>query len=157
MEKIELKDFDIVKFINTNPLIKLSENSNNKLIEKIKNNFSDVQQHLFLTSFYSYVNYDYKKDYVIDLDEIWVWLGFQQKYNAKLLLEKQFIENIDYKLLDIIKNESKKGSGGHNIKKYMMTVKTFKSFCLKASTKKADEIHEYFIKLEEMIYETINE
>lgn len=157
MEKIELKDFDIVKFINTNHLIKLSENSNNKLIDKIKNNFSDIQQHLFLTSFYSYVNYDYKKDYVIDLDEIWDWLGFQQKYNAKLLLEKQFIENIDYKLLDAIKSEPKKGSGGHNIKKYMMTVKTFKSFCLKASTKKADEIHEYFIKLEEIIYETIND
>jgi hypothetical protein len=39
----------------------------------------------------------------------------------------------------------------------MMTVKTFKSLCLKASTKKADEIHEYYMKLEEMLQELIEE
>jgi MSV199 domain len=39
----------------------------------------------------------------------------------------------------------------------MITVHTFKKFCLKAGTKKADDIHEYFIKLEELLQETINE
>jgi hypothetical protein len=39
----------------------------------------------------------------------------------------------------------------------MLTVKTFKSMCLKAGTKKADEIHEYFIKLEEILQEIIQE
>jgi hypothetical protein len=39
----------------------------------------------------------------------------------------------------------------------MLTVNTFKKFCLKANTKKADEIHDYYIKLEELLQETINE
>jgi hypothetical protein len=39
----------------------------------------------------------------------------------------------------------------------MLNVKTFKSLCLKAGTKKADEIHEYYMKMEDMIQESINE
>ena len=38
-----------------------------------------------------------------------------------------------------------------------MNVKTFKKFCLKAGTKKADEIHDYFIKLEESLHEVLEE
>ncbi len=48
-----------------------------------------------------------------------------------------------------------KGSGGHYIQKYYLNVKTFKSLCLKAQTKKADEIHEYYLKMEELIQEFI--
>ena len=47
--------------------------------------------------------------------------------------------------------------GGHNKETFLLNVDTFKKFCLKADTKKADEIHDYFIKLEEIIQETINE
>jgi len=39
----------------------------------------------------------------------------------------------------------------------MLNIKTFKLFCLKAGTKKADEIHDYFIKLEEILQQTIGE
>jgi len=36
--------------------------------------------------------------------------------------------------------------GGHNKETFMLNIDTFKKFCLKAGTKKADEIHEYYIK-----------
>jgi hypothetical protein len=39
----------------------------------------------------------------------------------------------------------------------MLTINTFKKFCLKAGTKKADEVHDYYIKLEELLQETMNE
>jgi hypothetical protein len=39
----------------------------------------------------------------------------------------------------------------------MLTINTFKRFCLKADTKKADQIHEYYIKLEETLHEIVNE
>ena len=39
----------------------------------------------------------------------------------------------------------------------MLTINTFKKFCMKANTKNADEIHEYYIKLEELLQETVNE
>lgn len=39
----------------------------------------------------------------------------------------------------------------------MLNVKTFKSMCLKADTKKADEIHEYYLKMETIIQDVISE
>ena len=47
--------------------------------------------------------------------------------------------------------------GGHNKETFMLNIKTFKKYCLKAGTKKADEIHEYYIKLEETLQEVIQE
>ena len=38
-----------------------------------------------------------------------------------------------------------------------MSIKTFKKMCLKANTSKANEIHEYFIKLEELLHEVLEE
>lgn len=35
----------------------------------------------------------------------------------------------------------------------MLKVNTFKKFCLKAGTKKADEIHDYYLKLEETLHD----
>ena len=39
----------------------------------------------------------------------------------------------------------------------MLTVRTFKSFCLKAATTKAHQIHEYYVNLEEFLHEVIEE
>jgi hypothetical protein len=43
--------------------------------------------------------------------------------------------------------------GGHNKEIIMLNIARFKKFCLKAGTKKADENHEYYIKLEETLHE----
>ena len=39
----------------------------------------------------------------------------------------------------------------------MLNIDTFKKFCLKAGTKKADEVHEYYIQLEETLHQIIQE
>ena len=39
----------------------------------------------------------------------------------------------------------------------MLNINTFKKLCLKAKTKKADQIHEYYIKLEETLHEILEE
>ena len=93
-----MTDLNIVELIEKNPITKLSNNYNNKLLNKIKENFNEEQQKLFVSSFYCYLNYDKNNDFVVDLDNIWKWLGFQQKYHAKYLLEKQFTINNDYKI-----------------------------------------------------------
>lgn len=53
--------------------------------------------------------------------------------------------------------EKKDTRGGHNKEIVMLNINTFKKFCLKAGTKKADEIHNYFIKLEEILQEIMKE
>ena len=151
-----MTSFNIVDLITNNPITKLSETHNNNLLNKVKNTFNESEQQLFIASFYSYLNYHKTDDYIVDLDNIWQWLGFSQKIKAKELLEKNFILNKDYKKPLYLEVKQKK-NGGHNIQKYYLNVKTFKSLCLKAGTKKADEIHEYYIKLEELIQEVLEE
>ena len=90
------EQIDIVSLIENNPVTKLSKDYNVKLLVKIKESFSDFEQQLFLSSFYCYLNCDPLNDFVIDLDNIWKWLGFSQKVNAKMLLEKQFVIDKNY-------------------------------------------------------------
>jgi len=148
---------DIVNLIETNPITKLNGNYQSKLIEKVKTHFTDYEQQMFVASFYCYLNYN-KSEFVIDLDNIWGWVGFGQKVNAKRLLEKHFIINKDYKLsLCQPAGQSTHIKGGHNKETFMLTIETFKKYCMKAGTTKADEIHDYFIKLEEILQEIMKE
>ena len=47
---------NIVELIENNPLTKLSNTYQNKLLIKIKNNFTDEEQQMFLASFYCYLH-----------------------------------------------------------------------------------------------------
>jgi hypothetical protein len=245
------KELNIIDLIEKNPISKLSSTYNGKLLNKIKENFTGFEQQLFVSSFFCYLNYDKNIDFVIDLDDIWRWLGFKQKINAKMLLEKYFKIDIDYKnlssidsampsskkifsdnycdkpafpegktvleqndkqilvnsnnILDNINDkyveklafvatkasllEEKESNniinqelivekniynnyceetalvatkaslqhGGQNKQTIMLNIKCFKSLCLKAQTKKASEIHEYYIKMEEILQEIVEE
>lgn len=153
-----MDSLNIVDLIEHNPITRLSDTYNNKLLLEIKRNFTNEQQQLFITSFYCYLNYDEITDYVIDLDNIWQWLGYNKKYNAKCTLEKNFKLNIDYKItVSAGAGAKNKGSGGHNKETIMLNINTFKLLCLKADTKKSNEIHKYFIDLEKILHKIISE
>ena len=49
------------------------------------------------------------------------------------------------------------GGAGLNKETILLNIKTFKKLCLKSNTKKADEIHDYFIHLEQMLQEILME
>jgi len=149
---------NLVDLIENNPVTKLSKAYNGRLLSRIKATFTDSEQQLFVAGFYCSLNYNKRTDFIIDLDNVWKWLDFQQKSNAKYLLEKHYTINTDYKVFAPEASVAKKASrGGHNKEIIMMNVDTFKRFCLKAGTKKADEIHKYYIKLEETLHEVIQE
>ena len=150
------QELNIVELIEKNPITRLSHEYNGRLLTKIQESFTGFEQQLFVSSFYCYLNYDKNLDFVVDLDNVWKWLGFQQKVNATTLLEKHFKNDIDYKNLDS-SQEIIKSHGGHNKQIIMLTVRCFKSLCLKAQTKKASEIHEYYMKMEEVLHQIVEE
>ena len=144
-----MQELNIVELIEKNPITKLSNTYNNKLLNKIKEKFTGFEQQLFISSFYCYLNYDKNIDFVVDLDDIWKWLGFKQKINAKMLLEKHFSLDIDYKNLApgasvnnninvafVTTKASPEKHGGQNKQTILLTIKCFKSLCLKSQTKK---------------------
>jgi hypothetical protein len=202
--------FNIVDLIEKDTSIRLVRTYQTALITKIQNNFNPEEQQLFVASFYCYLKYDSKKDFVIDFNDVWKWCGFSRKEEGKRLLKKHFVEGVDYKVeifappiggKPISEDEEKEKSaqseesigfpaiggkpisedeykektaqseesigfppiggkpnvGGRPKEKIVLTVNTFKKFCMKAGTKKADEVHEYYIKLEELLQETLKE
>ena len=150
-----MTSINIVELIENNPITKLSGVYNNKLLTRIKERFTETQQQLFVASFYCYLNYQ-KNDFVIDLDNIWEWLGFSRKSNAKTVLLKNFVIGNDY-TSSLPQLRQDKTHGGSNKEKIMLNIKTFKLFCLKAGTQKADQIHEYYINLEETLQDVIQD
>jgi len=128
---------DIVNLIESNPITKLNGNYQSKLVEKVQNTFNNYEQQMFLASFYCYLKHDNKNDFVIDLDNMWKWLGFGQKVKAKVLLEKNFVLNKDYTiLLSQPGKQDDKIHGGHNKEIFM---------------------HDYYIKLETVLQEVLVE
>lgn len=177
-----MTDLNIVDLIEKNPISKLSSAYNNKLLNKIQETFTGFEQQLFVSSFYCYLNYDKNVDFVVDIDDVWKWLGFNTKQNALRVLEKNFHTDLDYKssnevlIADInkemtvfseekseLKNtfnskdttKKEEKHGGQNRQIIMLTIKCFKSLCLKAQTKKASEIHEYYMKMEEVLHQIV--
>ena len=163
---------NIVELIEKNPITKLSQTYNNFLLEKIQENFSTFEQQLFVSSFYCYLNYDKNTDFVIDLDDVWKWLGFTQKAHVKPMIESNFKLNVDYTIsipeFKKTKTDQQSGgsdeeqpsestvpakpkNGGQNKQTIKLTIRCFKLLCLKAQTKKAGEIHDYYLRLEEII------
>jgi hypothetical protein len=94
------------------------------------------------------LKYDKVNDFVIDLDNIWKYIGFRNKANAKRLLRNSFIIEKDYKILLLNIQEKEK---------IMLNIQTFKKLCVKSFIKRGDEIYDYFSKLEEVFYEILLE
>jgi phage anti-repressor protein len=127
-----------------------------RLFTLIKEELNTEEQQQFVNNFVIYLEYGYDDtSFIIDFDDIWKWVGFSRKDNAKTLLIKKFIENKDF----ILSNRSPAIAGDpirnqNRIKEtILLTVNTFKKFCMKASTDRADEICNYYIKMEKIMFQ----
>jgi hypothetical protein len=139
--------------------INIFENAN--LINLIKNSFNDDDNKLFTLSFKLYSSTkDNPDDFLINFDDIYKWIGFSRKSDAKKLLINNFTINKDYKIDKLIAAAiaaAIKSKGGENKEYICLTINCFKKFCMKASTKQADKIYDYYIKMEEIIFKYIQE
>ncbi|MDD4938243.1 MAG: hypothetical protein PHX34_04505 [Candidatus Shapirobacteria bacterium] len=155
--------------------------SEKKILALLKKNLTPEELEMYIESFSWHFKYNANKDFVVDLDMYWKKLGYASKQKAIVLIEKSFIENIDYSrecsdkgLIEqsttrLIENGVSQGNsciqqdkrvshvnhGGQNIKKFFLTVNGFKNFCMLASTKEAKTIRTYYIKIENIIHEFI--
>lgn len=149
------KSFNIVYYIESDSdsiksLIDLKLDS--ILYETINEELTYHEKKIYWTHYYCSYLYNDDTDYVIDLDDIWKWLGYSQKKRAKDLLENYFTYNENYK----ISYENKtKGRGGHNKEKIMMNLTTFKKFCMRAKTTKGEQMRNYYDKIQRIVFKTL--
>jgi phage anti-repressor protein len=122
-------------------------------LNKVKETFTDEEQRFFITNFHCYFHCK-PSEFKVDLDNVWRFIGFSQKVTAKRILEKHFIINEDYKISYYV--EKTKGKGGYNKETILMTLSTFKTLCIFSETERGKTIRRFFIKMEELLYETIN-
>lgn len=134
----------------------------NTIFHQIKEKFGHdyVKQDIFKQSFEFFLKYKGNKGFVIDFDDIYEWVGFTRKDNAKRKLDTSLRKDVDYCLPlrsegQVMEREHQ--HGGHNIEKIMMTLRGFKKFCIKAATEKSEQIKEYFIDIEEIVHEQLEE
>jgi hypothetical protein len=139
---------NIITLINNDTTTKFSANYKSKLASKIKNKFVGEREQLFVKDFYPYLNY---KTEFIELNKIWKWLGhvnIDECINDFKTFHYYFKEKSDYK----IDKENKENNG--NI---LLTINSFKTFCLLSNSLKSIELYDYYIQLENLFNETIAE
>ena len=95
-----------------------------------------------------------KNDFIVDFDEVYKFIGFSRVDHAKRLLIKEFEEKIDYIIISPPKGENVLG---RNKEKIMLNIKCFKKYCLAASTKQSKILYDYYISMEEVIMEYMEE
>lgn len=147
-----MNNLDIVELIEKNPITRLSKNYQNVLLNKIKENFNEEEQRLFVTNFYCYLNHK-DDEFIIDLNKVWKWIGFSRIDPAKRVLEKNFSIDKEYKIA-LHRLVERKNEGGHNKENILMTIDTFKRLCMISNTYKAKSIRNYYIKMEKLVNET---
>ena len=92
--------------------------NDDKLIRLIKEEFNENDNQLFQMSFQLYnSSYNKPNEYIIDLDEIYKWIGFNRKDNAKKLLVANFKETDDYKMNKEVSRRAAGNLGGRPIEK----------------------------------------
>ena len=131
-----------------------------KLISKLEEHFTEEEQKLYVSNLFLYLNYHPVDDFVVNLENVWKFIGFSNKANGKRLLKQHFTENKDYKIA-LLRLEKQVHNGCKAVirtddgkfatETIMLNINTFKKLCLKSNTDNADKIHDYYIKLE-MVY-----
>ena len=96
----------------------------------------------FIDDFFSL--YDSKttdNDFVIDLDNVIKWLKTQKKHIKKTLMETYTLD-LDYKI------KLRPSTGGRPSEQVSLTPSCFKRLCMLSRTKKAEDVRNYFIEIE---------
>jgi hypothetical protein len=149
---------DIKTLINTSTLDIYDKN---RFINKLQEHFSEEEQSLYVCHLFLYLNYHPTADYIVNLENVWKFIGFANKENAKRTIKNNFVEGEDYKKLLVRTDEQlqillvpkdeqriKDTRGGHNQEIILLNVDTFKNLCMIAKTENGKKIRRYYVKLE---------
>lgn len=80
------------------PIRRFPDHTSSHIVYLLLLKFNAINYIVLNVVLFAFDYYNQTTDFVIDLDNIWKWLGFQQNVKAKILLEKHFVSDKDYKI-----------------------------------------------------------
>lgn len=105
----------------------------------------------FIDDFFEIFNDDievYNNSFIVNSDTLMKWLEINRKDIFIETIEKSYNIDEDY----IIEYPNKNTRGGINKKIYYLTTRAAKKYCLMTKSKKGNEIRNYFLDIEEILY-----
>jgi phage anti-repressor protein len=124
-----------------------------ELSNLLQQEFTNEDQKQFVMNFQLYLIYGNDPTrFVVDLDNVWEWLGFARKDVAKKVLIKNFEENIDYVVHNLFHKNVEQSFGGHNKETILMSVNTFKGLTMISNTEKGKQVRLYYSKMESIFF-----
>jgi phage anti-repressor protein len=145
---------DFAQLIRSSECGGLTLDFKSKLVDHIREEFTDEEQKWFIANFYVYLQYHPTNDFPIKLENVWDMIGFSTKANAKRTLKNNFTEGDDYKIIFIPTDEKSVGRPEEEI---LLNIDTFKNLCMITKTEKSKKIRKYYIKLEGLFNTLVKE
>ena len=150
----------------------------NSFIELLQREFTKDEEKLFIIHFICFNAYN-DTDFVVNLNSNFKWLGYTRIDDAKRILVKYFEENKDFIIqYNDLKKDTKKSEEPNqedtkeiseepskpkkerklkNSETIFLTYDCFLLLCLKTKTDQADKILMYYIKLEKVLFQYLND
>jgi phage anti-repressor protein len=123
----------------------------NELMCLLRSSFTSDEEQMFVQHFQLYLAYGQDETkFIVDMDDVWKWMGFSQKVTAAKHLTKRFVVGIDFTVSKLMSTGK---HGGHNKELIMMNVDTFKQMCMVANTEKGKLTRKYYLKMEKVFLE----
>lgn len=138
----------------------MSTQTSSELMDMLCKELATDHQKLFLQSFHWYLHHDADRDFVVDFENVFEWLGFKQKSHAMrrlstVLTQDEYTTTSTQGRVDHCDGTSSNAVGRPRTT-VLMTVNGFKKFCLRAATKEAERIREYYIIMEKVMMDFTN-
>lgn len=129
-----------------------------QFVTLVRTELTDDDAQQFIINFQLYLTHgNDKTKFVVDLDDVWPWLGLSRKDVAKYILTKHFEEKTDFMVIKILQNLPVRPFGGQNKEQILMNVETFKGMCMLANTEKGKKVRRYYSKVETLFFKYIEE
>ncbi|PNG99378.1 hypothetical protein TSOC_014845, partial [Tetrabaena socialis] len=129
---------------------RLTNTVSSELLALLRSELTGEEQQLFISCFASYLQYDSRKDFVVNLDDVYTWLGFTRMDSVKKLYTRHLTENVHYQVFHQL---AETPLGGSNKEQILLTIHGFKQLCMAANTDKGRRVREYYISMEEILFQ----
>ncbi|PNH02084.1 hypothetical protein TSOC_011967 [Tetrabaena socialis] len=130
--------------------VRLTNTVSSELLDILRSELTGEEQQLFINGFAAYLHCDTRKDFVMDIDDVYAWLGFTRPDSLKKLYKKHLTEGVHFQ---VFRHLAENPLGGRPKEQTLLTIHGFKQLCMAANTDKGRRVREYYISMEEILFQ----